>query len=144
MLAAFALASLATGKLSDRMGRRKPLAVGLGVAFVLTWLPWIAGARPPLAASLALFAAMGACATAFTLSWASVKEVNPPALSGTAMAVVNTGVFLGPTVLQPLVGWVVDRQGFRAGLLVLWAFAAAGVVAALFLRETRCRNVAGD
>jgi sugar phosphate permease len=144
MLVAFALASLATGKLSDRMGRRKPLTIGLGVAFVLSWLPWLAGARPPLAASLALFAAMGACATAFTLSWASVKEVNPPALAGTAMAVVNTGVFLGPTVFQPLVGWVVDRQGFRAGLLVLWAFAAAGVAAALLLRETRCRNVAAE
>ncbi len=140
MLVAFALASLATGKLSDRMGRRKPLTLGLGVGFVLSWLPWLAGARPPLAASLALFAAMGASATAFTLSWASVKEVNPPALSGTAMAVVNTGVFLGPTVLQPLVGWVVDRHGFRAGLLVLWAFAAAGVAAALLLKETRGRN----
>ncbi len=144
MLVAFALASLATGKLSDRMGRRKPLTVGLGVAFALSGLPWLAGARPPLAASLALFAAMGASATAFTLSWASVKEVNPPALAGTAMAVVNTGVFLGPTVYQPLVGWVVDRHGFRAGLLVLWAFAAAGAAAALLLRETRCRNVAAE
>lgn len=140
MLVAFALASLAAGKLSDRMGRRKPLTLALGAAFVLSWVPWLAGARPPLAASLALFAVMGACATAFTLSWASVKEVNPPALSGTAMAVVNTGVFLGPTVFQPLVGWVVDRHGFRAGLLVLWGLAAAGLAAALFLRETRCRS----
>jgi MFS family permease len=67
--------------------------------------------------------------------------VNPPALSGTAMAVVNTGVFLGPTIYQPLVGWVLDRSGFRAGLLVLWAFALSGLVAALFVRETRCRNL---
>jgi MFS family permease len=143
MLVAFALASLATGRLSDRIGRRKPLTLALGAGFVLSWLPWLAGARPPLAASLALFGSMGACAAAFTLSWASVKEVNPPALSGTAMAVVNTGVFLGPTVYQPLVGWVHDRHGFRAGLLVLWAFAALGLAAALFVRETRCRNVAG-
>ena len=144
MLVAFALSSLATGRLSDRMGRRKPLTLGLGAGFVLSWLPWLAGGRPPLWASLALFAAMGACATAFTLSWASVKEVNPPALSGTAMAVVNTGVFLGPTVYQPLVGWVLDRHGFRAGLLVLWGFALAGLAAALLLRETRCRNVAAE
>jgi MFS family permease len=141
MLVAFALASLATGRLSDRMGRRKPLILALGAGFVLAWLPWLAGARPPLAASLALFAAMGACAAAFTLSWAVVKEVNPPALSGTAMAVVNTGVFLGPTVYQPLVGWVVDRHGFRAGLLLLCALSAAGAAAALLLRETRCRNL---
>ncbi len=141
LLVAFALSSLATGRLSDRMGRRKPLTLALGAGFVLSWLPWLAGARPPLAASLGLFALMGACAASFTLSWASVKEVNPPALSGTAMAVVNTGVFLGPTVYQPLVGWVVDRHGFRAGLLVLGGLAAAGLAAALLLRETRCRNV---
>jgi len=141
MLVAFALSSLATGLLSDAMGRRRPLILGLGAAFVLCWVPWLLGLTPPLAASLALFALMGASATGFTLSWASVKEVNPPALSGTAMAVVNTGVFLGPTIYQPLVGWVLDRSGFRAGLLVLWAFALSGLVAALFVKETRCRNL---
>jgi sugar phosphate permease len=140
MLGAFALSSLATGLLSDRLGRRKPLVVGFGLVHALCWVPWLAGAGLGRAAGLALFALMGASATGFTLSWASVKEVNPPALAGTAMAVVNTGVFLGPTLYQPLVGWVVDRAGFRAGLGVLAAFAAAGVVAALFLRETWCRN----
>jgi sugar phosphate permease len=141
MLVAFALSSLATGKLSDRLGRRKPLTVGIGLVYALCWVPWLAGADVGRAVGLALFALMGASATGFTLSWASVKEVNPPALAGTAMAVVNTGVFLGPTLYQPLVGWVLDRAGFRAGLGVLAAFAATGVVAALFVRETRCRNV---
>lgn len=142
MLAAFALSSLATGRLSDRLGRRKPLIVSIGAVHALCWLPWLAGAPLGRAAGLALFALMGASATGFTLSWASVKEVNPPALSGTAMAVVNTGVFLGPTLYQPLVGWVMDRAGPRAGLAVLAGCAAAGVVAALFVRETWCRNVA--
>jgi sugar phosphate permease len=141
MLVAFALSSLATGKLSDKLGRRRPLMVGIGAVFALCWIPLVAGVPLGLAASLLLFALMGASATGFTLSWASVKEVNLPALSGTAMAVVNTGVFLGPTIYQPLVGWVLDRAGFREGLAVLAAFAASGVVAALFVRETRCRNV---
>jgi hypothetical protein len=57
------------------------------------------------------------------------------------MAVVNTGVFLGPVAYQPLVGWVVDRAGFRAGLAVLAGCAVVGVLATLFVRETRCRNV---
>jgi sugar phosphate permease len=161
MLVAFASSSLATGKLSDRLGRRRPLMLGLGLAYVLCWLPWLAGPRLPLWASLALFAVMGASATGFTLSWASVKEVNPPALSGTAMALVNTGVFLGPTIYQPLVGWVLDRgaaarwgaaaaasspayapEDFRRALWVLAAFALMGLVAALLVRETHCRNVA--
>jgi MFS family permease len=158
MLVCFALSSLATGRLSDRLGRRRPLMLGLGLAYLLCWLPWLAGARPPLWASLGLFAVMGATATGFTLSWASVKEVNPPALSGTAMAVVNTGVFLGPAICQPLVGWMLDRaiaartgvaaihapDDFRRGLAVLAAFALLGLLAALRVRETHGRNTSAD
>jgi len=142
MLVAFALSSLATGRLSDLLGRRRPLMLGLATVYALSWIPWLAGLTPPLPASLALFALMGACATGFTLTWASVKEVNPPALSGTAMAVVNTGVFLGPTLYQPLVGWIVDRAGWRPGIAVLAGFALLGLVSAAFVRETHCRNVA--
>jgi MFS family permease len=141
MLLAFALSSLAIGKASDRMGRRRPLMIGGAAGYAACWAPWVAGLRPPVAASLAAFAAMGVFASGFTLSWASAKEVNPPALSGTAMALVNTGVFLGPTVYQPLVGWALDVSGFRAGVGALAGFALLGLVATLFVRETRCRNV---
>jgi MFS family permease len=144
MLVAFALASLATGRISDRLGRRRAPMIALAAGYVACWAPWIAAVRMPLAASLALATAMGACATGFTLSWASVKEVNPPALAGTAMSVVNTGVFLGPTVYQPLVGWVLDRAGYAAALGVLAAAALAGLVAAAFVAETYCRNVTVD
>lgn len=139
MLVCFALSSLATGKLSDRLGRRRALMLGFGVVHVLCWAPWILGGALPRAATFALFALVGASAPGFTLSWASVKDLNPPALSGTAMAVVNTGVFLGPTLFQPLVGWVLDRAGFRPAMGVLAAFSAAGLLAAFFVRETVSR-----
>lgn len=144
MLVAFALSSMGIGWVSDRLGRRRAPAVVLGLVHVLCWLPFLAAAPLSLAASFALFAIMGASAPAFTLSWASVKEVNPPALAGTAMAVVNTGVFLGPTIYQPLVGWVLDRAGFRAAVGVLAACSLGGLVAALFVRETRCRNITAE
>jgi sugar phosphate permease len=141
MLGAFAASSFLVGWLSDRLGRRRAPAVALGLVHVLCWLPFLGGARLAPPASFALFALIGLSAPAFTLSWASVKEVNPPALAGTAMAVVNTGVFLGPTMYQPLVGWVLDRAGFRAGIAVLAACSLGGFVAALLVRETRSRNV---
>jgi len=143
MLVAFALSSFAVGRISDRLGRRRAPALALGLVHVICWVPLVAGTPLASSASLLLFAVMGGSAPAFTLSWASVKEVNPPALAGTAMAVVNTGVFLGPTIYQPLVGWVLDRAGFRAGLLVLAACSLGGLLAALFVRETHCRNVSG-
>lgn len=135
MLVAFALASLGTGKLSDRLGRRRALVIALGAVHVLCWVPWVLLGPLPRSATFPLFVLMGASAPGFTLSWVCVKEVNPPALSGTAMAVVNTGVFLGPTIYQPLVGWVLDRAGFRPALAVLAGFSAVGLAAALFVRE---------
>jgi MFS family permease len=57
------------------------------------------------------------------------------------MSVVNTGVFLGPSVYQPLVGWVLDRSAWRPALAILALCAAGGLVAILFVRETWARNV---
>jgi sugar phosphate permease len=141
MLLAFALSSLLSGRLSDRLARRRAPMIALGLLFLLSWLPWPLGLALPPWASLGLFALMGFSASAFTLSWASAKEVNPPSLSGTAMAVVNTGVFLGPTACQPLVGWVLDRAGWQAASGVMAGFAALGFAAAFTLRETHGRNV---
>jgi sugar phosphate permease len=141
MLLGFAACSLPIGWVSDRLRRRRLPAVALGVVHVGCWVPLVAGVPLPAAASLALFALLGFSAPAFTLSWASVKEVNAPGLSGTAMAVANTGVFLGSMIYQPLVGFVLDRAGWRPALLVLAGCAAGGVLAAALVRETRCRNV---
>jgi predicted MFS family arabinose efflux permease len=152
----FALGCLIVGPLSDRMRRRKPLMIGGASLHALGWWIWLgAGALPP-AATYALCFAMGAVTASLTLSWACAKEVNPPLLSGMATSVVNVGVFLGPAILQPLVGWVMDRswQGgmeggarlytaadYRTGLLLMAGFAALGAVATLFVRETGCRNI---
>lgn len=161
MMLGFALGSLATGHLSDRMGRRRPLLLRLGTLYLLTWLPLIGCVRLPLPVTLALFGMLGATSAAFTITWSSAKELNPPALSGTAIAVVNAGGFLGTTILQPLVGWVLDwsargsaparaaaaarvygPQDFRWGMAVMGAFALLGLLSAFFVRETHCRNVA--
>lgn len=152
----FALGCALIGPLSDRLRRRKPLMVGGATLHALGWWVWVfAGALPP-ALTLALCLGMGVVTASLTLSWACAKEVNPPPLSGMATSVVNVGVFLGPAILQPLVGWAMDRswsgaiaqgarvyaaQDFRVGLWLLAAVAASGAVATLFVRETGCRNI---
>jgi sugar phosphate permease len=150
MIVCFALASLAVGALSDRIGRRAPLMRVLGCVHVLCWLPLLWGGALPLAATLALFALMGTSISGATLVWACAKEVNPPAYSGTSTSVANTGGFLGPALVQPLVGLVLDVSSrgaahsvddWRRGLAVLFVFALFGWLCTFASTETRCRNI---
>lgn len=154
--AGFAIGCLLIGSLSDRLGRRKPVMIAGTHVYALTWLVWLSGAIPPLWLSYVVMAVMGLSTASFTLSWACAKEVNPPLLSGMSTSVANMGGFLGGAVLQPLVGWCMDRswngamqegvrlyspQDFQQGLLLLAATAWFGAAAAWCLRETRCRNI---
>ena len=154
--AGFALGCAAIGPLSDRWKRRRPLMIGGAVLHALGWWIWLGAGSLSPAALYALCLAMGLVTASLTLSWACAKEVNPPLYSGMATSVVNLGVFLGPSILQPLVGWVMDRgwhgamQGgarvygasdYRAALMLMAAFAALGALSTFFVRETGCRNV---
>ncbi len=143
----FAFASGTVGTLSDRTRRRLPLLRGLSVLFVACWLPWIMGWRMPVGLSYLVFGLMGIGIAGASLAWALAKELNDPALAGTATSFVNTGGFIGAALFQPLVGWVLDHasgpsplEDYRKGATALAAIAAVGLVAAFRVRETGSRN----
>lgn len=155
----FAIGCAVIGRISDRMGKRKPLMVGGALLHALGWWIWIAAGPLPPAVTYTHCFVMGALTASLTLSWACAKEVNPPLLSGMATSVVNVGVFLGPSILQPLTGWVMDQgwsgameggarlyteSDYRGGLILMAAFAALGAAATFFVRETGCRNIWQD
>lgn len=157
LLFSFAIGAMLTGLLSDRLGKRVPVLLGGIGLYVLCWLPLVLAWHLPEGVSYLLFSCMGVGASGFTLSWASVKEVNPPALSGMATSVINTGGFLGAAILQPLVGWAMDLgwdgklldgariysgHNYQVGLGIMLAFALAGLIGAMFIRETNCRHIA--
>lgn len=152
----FAVGCAVIGRISDRMGRRKPLMVAGAVLYACAWWIWIFSGPLPSGLTYTLCIVMGLLNASMTLSWACAKEVNPPLLSGMATSVVNVGVFLGPAILQPLVGWSMDRNwsgamaegarlyspaAYANGLTFLAAAAAMGAIATLFVRETGCRNI---
>ena len=150
MVVCFALAALGVGALSDRIARRTPLMRGMGLVYVLCWLPLVWGGTLSLALSFALFALMGISIAGATLVWSCAKEVNPPAFSGTSTSVVNTGGFLGPALFQPVVGLVLDLSSggaahtlddWRRAVAVLFAFALFGWLWTFLVTETHGRNI---
>lgn len=153
-LGVFALGGLVVGTLSDRVRRRKPLYAGGAALLCAAWAPLVAAWPLDGAASYVLFGAMGLATAGITLSWTVSKEVNAPQFAGIATGFVNMAIFLGPAVMQPVVGWVLDlsRSGparatvhtpedWHRALLVLAGMALLGLAAALFVRETHARNV---
>ncbi len=87
---------------------------------------------------------------------AYAKEVNHPSASGIALGVVNMGPFLFTGVLQPLFGKILDMgwqgvflggaraypvEAFHTGFILISGVAAIAAIAALLLKETRCRNL---
>lgn len=150
LLAGFAVGAFFIGTLSDRLGRRKPVMFAGALVYSLCWLPLLVGMQMGSLPSHTLFFVMGLAAPSFTLSWACAKEVNPPALSGMATSVVNVGAFLGTAILQPLVGWAIDRAqvgnglplglaDYQAGIGIMFGFSLMGLIAIAFVRETYCR-----
>ena len=143
LLLGVAFGSVAVGLISDRLGSRRGVMRVYGVLYALSWLPWVLHADWPLPATLAWFGLTGLLVPGFTLSWAVAKEVNHPAHSGIATSVVNVGIFLGTGILQPWVGWVLDRGraagdvagAWDRGILLLAGAAAFGALMTLLVRE---------
>jgi sugar phosphate permease len=158
-LAGFAVGSMLVGWFSDRIGRRKPVILAGTVLYAfaclgLAYLPWNPG---PI--GIAQFVLLGLSSGGFIVTFANAKEVVAPALSGMAVGLVNTGLFFGAAVMQPLFGWAMDlgwsgriEDGLRvyapsdyhAGFLIMLAFAMIAVAGASRIRETHCRNITID
>lgn len=156
-LVGFALGSFVMGALSDYLGRRKPVIVGASALSVLAWLALILLPWTPGWSGFMLYALLGLSAGGFVVGYAAAKEVVPPGVAGMAIALVNTGLFLGAAIMQTAFGWMIDLTwdgtladgvrhyalaDYHNGLWLSCGFALLGLLAALLVRETHCRNSA--
>ena len=153
MLVAWAVGGPVFGAISDRIGRRKPLYI-LGCLLAVTaWAIILLLPGLPLPLLVTVLLITGFTSGCMIISFAFAKESVPTRLSGTVNGVINMGIMLGPTLLQPVVGWMLDRNwrgdlldgirtyniaAYHAGftLMIVWTVLSFGLL--FFTRETYC------
>jgi MFS family permease len=137
------------GLLSDRWQRRRSLLL---VGTATSTLALAGAIYLPLGtiAAGALLLVAGIAGSSMVVTYAAAREWNRPADSGAVYGFVNTATVGSGAVLQPLLGYLLDRAwtgevaggarvyslaAYEQAMLVLPAVGLAGFLAALLLRE---------
>ena len=155
MTLSWAIASPLFGLASDRLKRRKlPYLTGAIVASC----GWITLFMVP-GLPLAVFTIVGAI-TAFAcggviIGFPYAKESVPVRFLATVSGAINLGNMVGPMVLQPGIGWMLDRlwtgdaagaarvypvESFRIAFLLLIGWSVLTCVLISLTRDTRCQQ----
>ena len=158
MLVAWAIGAPVLGSLSDRVGRRKTVYVWGALAACIGWVVVLFVPGLPLWGLAGLFVLIGFASGGMIIGFAFTKESLPLRYAGTAGGVVNMGVMTGPMVLQPLMGWILDRhwgggmangariyglEAYHAAFLFMIAYSVMAVLILSLTDETHCRQSVG-
>ena len=156
LLIAWAIGGTSLAALSDLIGRRKPLYVLASGISALCWIVITFVPGMPLSLLLVLLLTAGIASGAMIIGFAFIKESVPPHLAGTVAGVCNMGTMMGPMILQPAVGWVLDREwkgemlhgvkvyglhAYQIGFSLMIVWALFGFVLLLFTKESYCRQI---
>jgi MFS family permease len=157
VLVAWALGGPLFGWFSDRWRCRKPLYIAGCALTLLGWGIALYIENLPLAMRIAALLLAGFSSGCMIISFAFAKESVPGHLSGTISGLVNMGVMMGPMLLQPAVGWMLDHgwqgqiqsgvrlyglQAYQSGFSMMLAWVAMALVLLFFTNETHCRQIA--
>jgi MFS family permease len=145
------------GFLSSKMKRRKPLLwVGSILGFVSFSMVLLIPSLTFLHVSILLFFA-GLGTSAHILTFALVRDNNPPSIVGSSLGFNNMAVVIGGAILQPISGFILNYywdgvskvhgvpvytlQAYERSLLLIPVLYFIGfLVSFFFIKETRCKN----
>lgn len=154
MLVAWGIGGPLLGAWSTRLGQRKPLYFITGVIAVVGWatVVFLPLSLPLLVGVLAV---TGLASGNIIIGFAWAKESVPLRLMGTASGVANMGPLMGGMLLQPGVGWMLDRAwsggmsdgariyaagAWQSGFTLIFGAVLAATLLLPFARETHCRQ----
>jgi MFS family permease len=143
------------GILSEKTGRRKPIYFYALCISLMGWIPVLFLQDLPLWLIIALFSIVGFASSAIAFGMAFVKESVPVALAGTVTGVCNMGMEMGPMILQPAIGWVLDLRwdgvsengiriydlgAYHVAFIAMIGLSLLGTVLIPFAKETYCQQ----
>ena len=155
LLIAWAMGGPVFGWLSDRLKNRKTLYIAGCAAALAGWSIIIFIPELPPLLLVPVLLLTGFASGSMIISFAYAKESVPLRLAGTVSGMVNMGVMTGPMVLQPAIGWVLDRlwdgriflnvpvydaASYRCGFSLMLAWLCLSLLLLFFTRETGCRQ----
>lgn len=145
------------GWLSDYLGYRKlPYLVGYAIS-ILGWAVIFFIPNIPIYLLVGILFVSSFCAGCVILSFAVAKESVPASLSATVSGIINMGIIMGPTIMQPAVGWILDQKwqgtflkgiriyglgAYQAGFSLMIAGSLVSFIFIFFTRETYCKQIA--
>ncbi len=141
------------GWISDHIGRRVlPMILGAVISFaVILYLMYMPDLS--LISIMILFFLIGFVTSSQVLSYPLIAELNPPALTSTAISIVSITIMMGGVIFQPLFGWIMSLGWDGAMmdgapiyssqnlLLAMWIIPIAFVVGfsmTFLMKETNC------
>jgi MFS family permease len=154
MIVCWAVASPLAGALSDRIGRRKPIYLLGAMTSAAGWLVMSYLDALPLVAFIVVAALTSFASGAVVLGFAYAKESVPVQFLGTISGAINIGNMIGPMLLQPDIGQMLERnwtgqiangvrlydlQAYHAAFLLMVAWAVTSCLLISATSETFCR-----
>lgn len=160
MIVCWAACCPLAGALSDKMGRRKPVYLGGTILTGLGWATMFYVDALPVAAFTAVAALTSVATAAVIVAFPYARESAPLRYMGTVTASTNMGNMFGPSLLQPGIGLLLDRnwtgatlsgasgkgahiygvEAYHIGFLLILAWSVVSCLLIAMTKETYCRQ----